>query len=152
MAYSKKAKALRRCTATRKDGKPCRAYALWDDLRQLCVQHVGRGHKGAQRVWSETHHRYVQRHMLNTDAHAKYKPCTCIAYPFPHRPGGGICQYPDEPIFVRVMRQGKRSLSSRWWTLRDLDGVDLVVNPDLDVATRQKIVAFLKRRKEGKTD
>jgi hypothetical protein len=27
--------------------------------------------------------------------HANYPPCTCPAYAFPHRPGGGVCQWPD---------------------------------------------------------
>jgi hypothetical protein len=24
--------------------------------------------------------------------------CTCAAYPFPHRPAGGLCRHPDLPI------------------------------------------------------
>ncbi len=26
----------------------------------------------------------------------EYHPCTCDAYPFPHRPGGGRCKMPKE--------------------------------------------------------
>jgi hypothetical protein len=28
----------------------------------------------------------------------KRKTCICPAYPFPHRPGGGLCRYPDPPV------------------------------------------------------
>jgi hypothetical protein len=30
MAYSERARALRRCVATTKHGEPCRSFALWD--------------------------------------------------------------------------------------------------------------------------
>lgn len=36
MAYSAQARAMRRCTGTRKDGEPCRAWACWDDPLQRC--------------------------------------------------------------------------------------------------------------------
>lgn len=29
---------------------------------------------------------------------AKQKPCTCAAYRWPHRPGGGLCRWPDPPM------------------------------------------------------
>jgi len=46
--YSREAVARRRCTAKRRDGKPCRGWAVWDDRRQLCVNHAGRHHRGLQ--------------------------------------------------------------------------------------------------------
>ncbi len=89
MAYGEAARTRRRCTATRQDGEPCRAWALWDDPRQLCVQHAGRGHRGQldpERPWCEP----VQ---------ARYAPCECAAYAWPHRPGGGLCRWPDPPLY-----------------------------------------------------
>jgi hypothetical protein len=47
MAYSPAAQQLRRCTATRRDGSPCRGWATWaaPDGRGLCAahRHVGPG-------------------------------------------------------------------------------------------------------------
>ena len=80
MAYSEKALALRRCTAKNRFGDRCRRYAVWGDSDQRC------------------------------DTHRKQKlpskpvVCWCRAYtqkdgvtPFPHRPGSGICAWPDPP-------------------------------------------------------
>ncbi len=56
----------RRCKATRIDGEPCRRFADWGDDR--CSAHGG----------VKTKKRAI---------------CTCSAYSFPHRPGGGSCRY-----------------------------------------------------------
>ncbi|MHA2132139.1 MAG: hypothetical protein ACW99L_19380 [Promethearchaeota archaeon] len=85
MAYSEKARALRRCTAIKPNGEPCKAWAVWDDSRQLCVVHAGRHHKG----------RMGRSHKPKKKA--RYIPCTCEAYSWPHRPGGGLCNWPDSP-------------------------------------------------------
>jgi hypothetical protein len=90
MSYSPEAIERRRCTAVRKDGEPCKAWALWDDPRQLCVTHAGRHHRGPMLSdWFSRYHR--QR--------ARYVPCTCAAYSWPHRPGGGLCCWPDDPVY-----------------------------------------------------
>jgi hypothetical protein len=83
MAYGPEAKALRRCTATRADGEPCRAWAVWDDSHQLCVAHAGRHHRGPLPpvTWRSRPTRYVA--------------CTCPAYQWPHRPGSGLCEWPN---------------------------------------------------------
>ena len=84
--YNDAARALRICTATRTNGEPCRAWALWDDPLQRCVRHArgGRGKALRERVsWSKT----------------RYTPCTCIAYAWPHRPGSGLCCWPDPPRY-----------------------------------------------------
>ncbi len=39
MAYSEAAIARRRCTATRKDGASCGAWARWEDPARRCVFH-----------------------------------------------------------------------------------------------------------------
>ena len=86
--YSEAARQRRRCTGTRKDGQPCRAWALWDDPRQLCAQHAGRGHRGPQLPGHAPYHR------------ARYPLCHCRAYAWPHRPGGGYCCWPDPPARI----------------------------------------------------
>lgn len=67
MPYSDKAKDLRRCTASKQDGEPCRAWAVWGDERQLCMAHSGRHHQGKMRG-----RRGSER--------TRFVPCTCLAY------------------------------------------------------------------------
>jgi len=95
--YSASAEAARRCTAARKDGLPCRAWALWDDPRQLCLIHAGRGRRGPQLPGDRP-----QRPTA-------YLPCTCAAYHWPHRPGGGLCRWPDAPEQRRPGRAAGRA-------------------------------------------
>lgn len=102
MAYSAKAVALRRCVGTSKAGRPCRAWAVWDDPRQLCVQHAGRGHTGPM----QNHRRWQP---------ARYVPCTCAAYAFPHRPSAGICRWPDPPLLRLTTPAGTKSRDGWPW-------------------------------------
>lgn len=37
---------------------------------------------------------------------AAYPPCQCSAYGWPHRPGGGVCRWPDPPQFRLTTRAG----------------------------------------------
>ena len=41
LAYSLKARMLRRCCATRADGEPCQAWAIWRHPDGLCAAHAG---------------------------------------------------------------------------------------------------------------
>ncbi len=76
MAYSEAAAARRRCTATRLNGERCKGWAAWGDPWQRCGGHGGRRPPGIR------------------------KPvCECVAYAWPHRPGGGICRWPEEPYY-----------------------------------------------------
>ena len=94
MAYSEKAKKLRRCKAKKKDGTPCRAWAMWDNPDQLCSAHSG--------------HTRGKDHR-NTFYSCRTIPvCECEAYAFPHRPGGGLCRWPDPPIFRSSIKPGTR--------------------------------------------
>jgi hypothetical protein len=102
--YSEKARARRRCTATRKDGAPCRAYACWDDPLGRCMAHAGRHHTGPIIPWkvdlSRAPSTWPRRY-----PRAQYVPCTCSAYPWPHRPGGGRCTAPElevDPLLARL--------------------------------------------------
>lgn len=78
--YSERARELRRCVATCKgSGERCTNAAVWTDPRGLCGAHGGR---------------VRQPHIREKTA---YIPCTCRAYKWPHRPGSGLCRWPDEP-------------------------------------------------------
>jgi hypothetical protein len=95
--YSDKARALRRCMDKNRRGEPCKAWAVWDDPRQLCVVHAGRHHRGRLRFAAHKSER------TNNPA------CTCLAYSWPHRPGGGLCRWPDEPLMMSRIPVGTHS-------------------------------------------
>lgn len=49
---------------------------------------------------------------------AKRQPkCRCKAYPWPHRPGGGLCRYPDPPTEI-YQRKPRKRYAQRWAGLR----------------------------------
>ena len=100
--YSAATVMQRRCVGARKDGQPCNAWALWDDPRQLCLVHAGRSHMGPLGSLRARHQR------------ARYEPCLCDAYAWPHRPGGGLCRWPEEPEYVLTTTPG----THRWPRLR----------------------------------
>ncbi len=101
--YSEKAKELRRCQATRADGEPCRAYAMWG--RDVCVAHSERKKSGPH-PWPPAW--WVKGHWTYNGTR---QPCTCAAYAWPHRPGGGLCDWPDPPRRRSPIRAGTRA----WW-------------------------------------
>jgi hypothetical protein len=80
--YNARAVQIRRCRSFRADGEACRSWAAWDDLHQRCAIHAGR------------HHRGYDRWVRAEPEHARYPPCECSAYNWPHRPGGGRCEWP----------------------------------------------------------
>jgi hypothetical protein len=86
--YTERARALRRCKATRKDGTPCQRWACWDDPQGRCAAHGGR---------------IAGPHLLER---THYPPCRCVAYAWPHRPGSGLCRWPDPPEYRLNMREG----------------------------------------------
>lgn len=97
--YTEKVRAARRCKGTTQDGSPCRAYALWGG--DLCVVHARPGPRGPLRGGEEPPPR-------------KSGPtCSCIAYAWPHRPGGGLCNWPDEPEYHLMTPAGTRGLCRR---------------------------------------
>lgn len=94
MPYTPAALARRRCAHTYPEGharagERCRAFARWDapgalDGSGLCTAHAGKV-RGEDRPRGESYEcRTVPK-------------CACAAYPFPHRPGGGLCRWPDPP-------------------------------------------------------
>lgn len=82
--YSEKAREMRRCTHTYPDGRRCKAWAVWRDPEQRCRSHGGRHPSG---IPSET---------------TRPIHCKCAAYRWPHRPGGGLCRWPDPPLYRRT--------------------------------------------------
>ena len=93
MAYSERARELRRCKAIKPNGERCKAWARWGDPRQLCVAHGGGHHTGP----------------LETARGIEVKTvpvCHCDAYAWPHRPGGGLCRWPDPPTYVCTIPAG----------------------------------------------
>lgn len=95
MAYSEAAKEQRRCKATRADGEPCRAWARWGT--DTCSAHTfeKRGRQAAP--WATMR--------------ARYEPCTCAAYAWPHRPGGGLCRWPEPPQWRSTIPASTHA----WW-------------------------------------
>ena len=79
--YGEAAVARRRCNGTTRSGAPCRAWARWGDEGQRCVAHGGHAPTGPR-----------------ASRRARYTPCTCAAYRFPHRPGAGLCRWPEAPV------------------------------------------------------
>lgn len=99
MAYSSKAERLRRCTQTKANGTPCRAWARWDDPLQRCAGH---GIKPQTQKPGES------------DKRKPSKPvCKCAAYQWPHRPASGLCRWPDPPI-ERCPTPAGSHLYPRW--------------------------------------
>ena len=99
MAYSDRARALRMCRHVYPDGRSCKAWAVWDDPRQLCVAHAGRcSGKPSPGPWA------------GVSRHARPVLCTCPAYAWPHRPGGGLCRWPDPPLYRCTIPAGTHSL------------------------------------------
>jgi hypothetical protein len=89
---------------------------VWDDDRQLCFTHVGRHHTGPilpTMRWQRTPARYV--------------PCDCPAYEWPHRPGGGLCRWPEPPVRRLLHRAGTRDfrLRGKYASFRALERRDL---------------------------
>lgn len=84
--YSELAKQQRKCLGMTKNGQPCKAFACWDSKEQLCNVHCGRHHKGRM-PYPPAYRTRVRKN--------GYKPCTCIAYQWPHRPASGLCEWPN---------------------------------------------------------
>jgi hypothetical protein len=93
MAYSAKAKELRRCKATRRDGQPCQAWAIW----------------GTQRCAGPTYKRRRKSNGVYREWTTNAPACSCVAYAWPHRPGSGLCNWPDPPKWRSTIPAGTHS-------------------------------------------
>ena len=57
--------------------------------------------------------------------HARYPPCACAAYAWPHRPGSGLCRWPEAPAATCPTPAGTHG--RRWWVWRRLPRATLLV-------------------------
>jgi hypothetical protein len=101
LPYSERAREMRRCKFTR-DDRQCKAWACWDDAEQRCSAHAGRGKDNRR----PSRYRY-------SGQPTRYTPCRCSAYRWPHRPGGGLCRWPDVPLVSCATSSGSHSLPRR---------------------------------------
>jgi hypothetical protein len=83
VAYSERARSIRRCSGTTKSGRPCKAYAKWGAPDRRCSMHAT--------CFSPVQGR---------------PPCGCPAYGFPHQAGGGLCLWPDAPTHTHPKPAG----------------------------------------------
>ena len=100
--YSQRARELRRCRFVFPSGRRCNGWALWGDGWGLCSSHAYAGQK--RRRWPRGGYPSYP---------TRYIPCRCGAYAWPHRPGGGLCRWPDEPLERCPIPAGTRV----WWRL-----------------------------------
>lgn len=106
MAYSTLAASRRRCRGLRRDGTPCRAWALWNDPGQRCRMH------STKRGQNRTYRRLMAATVGHDLADALGRPVRrCLAYRWPHRPGSGLCRWPEEPRAVCATPLGTRGQS-----------------------------------------
>lgn len=110
MAYSERARALRRCSSLRADGAPCGSYAVWGDPGRRCWLHGGKRPEPIRRTWREE---------AGYSPRRRHAPaCRCAAYQWPHRPGAGFCRWPEPPLKQCCTRPGVRSGPGRSGRLR----------------------------------
>jgi hypothetical protein len=86
MTYTEFARERRRCTQLTRAGDECRAYAVWGDPDRRCRVHGG---------IVPLERRLVRQY--RDGGYAAPVVCRCPAYPWPHRPAGGLCMWPHLP-------------------------------------------------------
>ena len=83
------------------------AMLSWGPLRQYW-QEINRFEREA------TAQKRAQRKVIDKERHK----CRCQAYPWPHRPGGGLCRYPDAPVERWQPKPGGRPYRDRYAGIR----------------------------------
>jgi hypothetical protein len=111
--YTKEALRLRRCTAATKSGRPCRAFACWDDAAGRCVSHSGRHHVGPMPQSAGLSSTTTRRRRTGPT-------CRCPAYQFSHRAGAGLCCWPQQPVVTSPTPPSTHAWPRRrrpsWWS------------------------------------
>lgn len=102
MAYSDKAKRLRRCKKVKADGTQCRAYARING--QFCSLH-GYDHKTKKLPKKNEREAAKVKRAKKRAQTQPHQTCDCLAYNWRHRAGSGICKFPDPPAEPREIRQ-----------------------------------------------
>lgn len=122
-------KERRKCTAIKKNGQPCKAWALWDCLEQLCSAHyyITRGPE------------LSPEERIRQEKMRRRPTCNCAAYDWPHKPNSGFCRWPAEPLDHYPVRSGQRSFGKM--RRRDLQALEKRVMGRLEMESgARKIV------------
>jgi hypothetical protein len=87
--------------------RPTKSKSTWNDLFGPLREYwrdINRSEReNAARVRKERKARDKRR-----------RKCRCDAYPWPHRPGGGFCRYPDPPVQRWQRKPGGRPYRQRY--------------------------------------
>jgi hypothetical protein len=89
----------RRCLATRKNGSPCRAWAVWNAYEQLCAVHLHPTRRKPHEMTPTIRKEQARRHA---------PVCDCPAYDWPHRKYNGLCRGSDKPLGIWPTPAGQR--------------------------------------------
>src|SRR5262249_39271100 len=81
----------RRCLATRKDGSPCRAWAVWNASKQLSAVHLPPTRRNQHEMTAAIGREQARRHA---------PICRFDGYDWPHREYNGLCRGPDGPLDI----------------------------------------------------
>lgn len=116
------------------------ALCSWGPLRQYW-QEINR-HDRAARAAKRAERKVTDK---------KWPKCQCAAYPWPHRPGGGLCRHPDPPLQRWQPKPGGRpyrgryaglrrqiALSNRMHPIRDREAIDALMPSTLALAKQLK--------------
>jgi hypothetical protein len=89
----------RRCLAIRKDGLPCRAWAVWSTSEQLCAVHLYPTRRKQREMTEAIRKEQARRHS---------PICHCDAYDWPHRKRSGLCRGAAGPLGIWPTPAGQR--------------------------------------------
>jgi hypothetical protein len=126
--YCKRARTLRRCQALTISGfgPQCRNFRKIGF--NLCSIHLTADHRihpsGGERAFNKL--MGVKRHK------SQYLRCQCLAYPFIHSAGGGICRWPFQPTQRLECKPNKEAIAFR----AKLRRKGIVVNTIKELADR----------------
>jgi hypothetical protein len=84
----------------------------------IAVENAALGLPPLRQYWQECN-RYDRQVVSQQRAKRKARDkrrrkCCCVAYPWPHRPGGGFCRYPDPPLERWQPKPGGRPYRKRY--------------------------------------
>lgn len=89
-------------------------------------------------------------------ADKKRKKCACEAYPWPHRPGGGFCKWPDPPTERYERKKPSRPYADRHAGLRRqiarANGLHPIRDRKLIDSLMPSVIALAKQLKQSHPD
>jgi hypothetical protein len=126
--YGKRGRELRRCTALTLSGygPQCRNFTKVGF--NLCSLHLAADNRQYPNEGERAFNKLmgIKRHK------SQYLRCQCLAYPFVHPAGGGICQWPYQPDRRLECKPNKEAISFR----AKLRRKGIVVNTIKELADR----------------